>query len=242
MIKRIFILLAFLPLAAAAQDSAEAVVGRYLRLLNIEALPADSMLVVSTTVSFHGSTDTFTMTRRFQTPDMIRVEIRKGDSLMTGLCTNGRNRYREFVHMLGWWVDQTPETFRQDLQAYDFRGPLYRWSERDITLSYEGIKLVKGQRMHVVRTTQPKHFTRHYMFDEMSGLLVLVLEDDEVAGNAPRHPMRGNPIEYKVTHEYLPVGASLIPSQESFMRNGTLTIMESTVHFEPRNELLFNQD
>ena len=236
------LLLVLLPLTAQAQDTAEAIVARYLRLLNIEGLPADSMLVMTTTISFHNSTDTFTMTRRYQAGEMMRVDIYKGDSLMTGLCTNGRDRYREFVHMVGWWVDQSPETFERDMQAYDFRGPLHHWRERGITLAYEGVTTYKGQRMQVVKSVQEKHFNRHYLFEEGSGLLVAVLEDNEVPDKRREFPLRGHPIDYKITHEYLPVGASLLPTQESFMRNEVLTVMESTVHFEPRNVLLFNQD
>lgn len=241
--KRLLSLLLLLPLGLQAQDSAEAVVGRYLQMLNYEALPKDSTLVLETTITFHGSNDTFTMRRWFTPPSMMRLEVWHGDALETGLCTNGSKRYREFIRRMDWWNDVTPEEFQSKMEAYDFRGGLYNWQDRGIQLEYKGVVTAKGDRLQVVRAKQKDYYTRYYMFEEQGGLLVLVQEKDENdATDNDLKALHVKPMEYKVIHEYLPLRESLVVRQESFMRNGVLTVMETKAHFEPRNTLLFNQD
>lgn len=243
--KKTFLILALLlPLAAAAQDSAEAVVQRYLKLLNYEALPADSLLVMETTVSFHGSDDTYTLRRLYAVPNMMRVEVWHGDTLTNGYSTNGGSRHREYSRALGWWNDAEHSIFHKRIDSYDFRGPLYRWRERGIKLTYMGGATTKGERLQVVRAEMADNYTRYYMFEQQSGLLVLMQERDEDTTNTNTvlKALRPRPIDYEVIHEYLPVGESLVPSEMSYMRDGLLTIMRTSARFEPRNDLLFNKD
>jgi hypothetical protein len=237
-----FIILLFPPVAGA-QDTAEAIVGRYLRMLNYQALPKDSTLVVETTISFFGSSDTLRMRRCYAPEGMMRVELWQGDSLTTGYCTNGTTRFRKYMPYMQWWDNVSDSLLERDMLPYDFRGPLYNWREQGITLDYRGQSSFKGQQLQVVRARQKDHYTRLYMFEEQSGLLVVILEEDDLpVDDRPYHRGRISPIQYKVLHEYLPVGESLVPSQESFMRDNKLTVMKSTAHFVPRDPLLFNQD
>ena len=240
--KKLLFILALLPLGLQAQDTAEAVVGRYLRLLNSEALPADSMLVVETTISFHGLTDTMKMRRYYAPKGMLRVEVSKGDTLLTGLCTNGTDRWREFARFTGWWGDITPADFESKMQPYDPRGPLYDWKRHGITLRYNGVTTYEGQRLQVVRAEQMDHYTRLYMFEEASGLLVVALDRNELPEGSFVPIISVKPVDYKIIHEYTPLGMMLLPTQESFLRDGLLTILESTAHLEARQNRLFNQD
>lgn len=235
------LLTALLP-RAAAQDTAEAVVERYLRLLNYEALPQDSMLVLETTITYHGQPDTFAMKRYYQHGGMMRVEVRLHGQLTNGLCTNGGSRHRIMSPSLGWWSDAEHVDFHTRMQGYDFRGPLYGWRATGTQLSYNGTTTLNGETLQVVRAEQKGHYVRYYMFEEQSGLLVVVLEKDELPAGEQKPMFSVKPIDFKSIHEYLPVGESLIPSQESFMRDGQLTIMETKAHFEPRNDMLFNRD
>jgi len=213
-------------------------------MLNYDALPTDSMLVLETTVTFHGSNDTFIMKRWFATPTMMRLEVYHGDTLTTGLCTNGGARHREYSHHNQWWNESDHNTFHRKMDAYDFRGPLYNWQLHGIKLSYMGTAELKGQPLQVVRAQQEQAYTRYYMFEEQSGLMVLMQEkDDDSTFTTPLlQALAVKPIDYKVVHEYSPAGASLIMSEESYMRDGLLTFMHTKAHFEPRNNLLFNQD
>lgn len=246
--KRLALLLALLPLGlwAQEQDSAQIIVGRYLQLLNYTSLPQDSTLVLETTISFHGSNDTFTLRRWFAPPTMMRVEVWRGDKQTDGYCTNGSKRHREYVSRAKWWRDMSHTSFHEKLAAYDFRGSLYDWELYGIKLSYQGTVMAKGQRLQVIRAEQKNNYTRYYFFEEQSGLLVLMQEKDEKPAEDINEQvlkqLHTKPIEYKVVHEYLPIGHCLVPRQESFMRDGVLTIMETTARFVPRDNIIFNQD
>lgn len=246
--KRLVILLVLLPLGLRAQtkDSAELIVERYLKMLNFEALPQDSTLVMESTITFHGSTDTFTMRRWYAPPTMMRVEVWHDDQLSEGYCTNGSSRHREYMRRMKWWDDVDHSVFHQKIDAFDFRGQLYNWQVRGVKLSYRGEVNYKGQQLQVVRAEQADVYTRYYMFEKRSGLLVIVQEKDEREKNdaiqVALAQLKVSPMEYEVIHEYLPAGMSLVPSQVSYMRDDLLTIMQTTLHFEPRNNLLFNQD
>lgn len=226
----------------AAQDSATYVVERYLRMMAAERLPKDSLLVMQTTITFRPKADTVTMRRYYQADGMMRIEVWQSDTLTFGLCTNGTTRYRRYSPVLGWWDDVSPDDFDNDLQPYDFRGPLYHWQQRDIALSWVGHRTLDGHPMQVVRADQDGRFTRLYFFDPNNGLPVLVLESEELMEQKSHRKFIANPIDFKFFHEYQPIGESLVASEESFQRDSVLTIMRTTAHFEPRNNLLFNRD
>lgn len=246
--KRLVWILVFLPwgLWAQEKDSAEVIVDHYLKLLNYESLPQDSTLVLETTITFHGSTDSFSLRRWFAPPTMMRVEVWHGDTLINGYCSNGSGRHREYTKRMGWWNDVPHSDFHKKIDTYEFRGPLYNWQLHNIKLTYQGVVTTKGQQLQVVRAEQKDDYTRFYFFEKQSGLLVLMQEKDEIPAESfsekALKQLRVKPIEYKFIHEYLPIGTSLIPSQESYMRDGLLTIMETRTHFVSRDNLIFNQD
>ncbi|MBR6048758.1 MAG: hypothetical protein IKP83_01185 [Bacteroidales bacterium] len=241
-------LLALLPLAAMAQDhllredTAARIVDRYLQMMGIERLPADSLLVLETTITSPNSTDTFVMRRWFAQPQMQRVEVWHGKKLQTGLCTNGKDRFRRMNHSLGYWVDLPPVRFYEQLMAYDFRGPLYNWRANNAVLTYNGpVTAPGGQRLESVKVEASGMFTRYYMFEE-SGLLSVLFETDEMLDRDDHDVDTTARIEWKCMHEYQQVGTSLLPRLESFLRGQRLTVMETTARLEPLNTLIFNED
>lgn len=236
-------LLALLPLAATAQsDTAATIVDRYEQLLGPERLPQDSMLTMVTTITSPGSQDTFIMKRWYVPPRMMRVEVWYKDTLQTGLCTNGKDRFRTYSPKSGFWNDKPDYLFYEELDGYDFRGPLHNWRAKGMTLTYKGITRAKGDyELQTVTVEGPMMFTRHYMF-EPSGLLAVIIETDEL--DTTEYHNNGEPhTEWKIEHEYMEVGpSSLLPKVESFMRGGILTIMQSEAWLEPKQTLLFNKD
>lgn len=239
----ISLLLALLPLAATAQtDTAAMIVDRYEELLGPERLPQDSMLTMVTTITSPGSQDTFIMKRWYVPPLMMRVEVWYKDKMQTGLCTNGKNRYRIYSPKKGFWEDKLDYRFYEELEGYDFRGPLHNWRAKGMTLSYKGITRAKGDHELLTVTVEgPKMYTRHYMF-EPTGLLAVIIETDEL--DTTEYHSNGEPhTEWKIMHEYMPIGpSSLLPKEESFMRGGVLTIMQTEAWMEPKQTLLFNKD
>lgn len=240
-------LLALLPSLLAAQDhllrpdTAAMLVDRYLRILNADGLPADSTLELVTTVTTSGNTDTFTIRRWYAAPQMHRVEVWHGRQLQTAFCSNGKDRYRLYKPDLGYWVDITPDAFYDRLSGYDFRGPLHGWRAQNAHLTYKGAVNVSGKgTLHSVFAEMPGHYSRYYLF-EPTGLLAVIIETGEM-DTTEFKPFEASRIEWKCMHEYQQVGPSIVPKQESFMRRGQLTVMETTARLVRRETLVFNQD
>lgn len=222
------------------RDTAAHTINTYLRMLNFQALPEDSILYMETSITSPGSTDTLTMRRWFARPQMHRVEVFRGKELLTGLCSNGSDRFREYFPRYQYWETVTPDKFHEDFSGYDFRGPLHNWNNNGYEVIWNGTTEYKGQPLQVVKVISFSGYDRYYMFDPANSLLTLIIEELTVNGDTvPTQPAH---IDWKIIHEYTPIGESLIPTLESFMRGATLTIMATTCRFLPRNNLIFNRD
>ena len=239
--------LTFLPLALGAQnhhfaikDTAVHVVDTYLRMLNFDALPEDSILYLETTITSPGTTDTFLMRRWHARPQMFRIEVWDKDKITFGICSNGKDRYRQYIPKAGYWEDFSPDRFHEEHLGYDFRGPLYNWRNNASELRWKGTADYNGHPLQVVEVLRPDSYDRYYMFDPSNGLLTLILEQSTTYGDSAR--IAPSHIEWKVIHEYQPLGECLIPSLESFLRGTTLTILATKPRFLPRNTLIFNSD
>ena len=218
-------------------DSAAAVVDRYLSLMNVEGYSEDSMLVMTTAVTVYGSNDTLWMRRWFAPPKMHRVELWYHDTLTEGLTSNGDDRYRRYDATKKRWTDIEEREFSTSLTGYDFRGPLYLWRWRGAQLTWGGMADVEGAPLQVVKVSCPGMYDRLYMFEPGSGLLALVVETQNYD---PEHaPAKEAHIDFKSYHEYLPVGTHLVPSVESFMRDGALTILTTTATLEGVDRSIF---
>lgn len=242
--KRIYLLLIALALGGTVHsqtvDTAAWIVDNYLDMMGTSRWPVDSMLVMETTVTTPGTTDTFVIKRWHLPPTMFRVEVWNGKTLQNAYCSNGNDRYRSYRPRYGYWVDIQPGHFQESFGAYDFRGPLFNWRAAGAKLTYTGIAKAMGEYdMMSVKVEAPSLFTRYYLF-EPSGLLSVIVETDELDSNY--NPVPEARIEWKIIHEYMRMGDRLLPKQESFMREGQLTVMETTAWMEKRNTLIFNQD
>lgn len=240
-------MLTALPLWGQAQnhqdvldDSARVVVDRYLQILNIDGLPQDSLLVMETAITFYGQKDTIWMHRWYAAPNMFRVEVWNRGKMETGLISNGKDRFRKYLPAYESWESIKIEDFYDRLQGYDFRGPLYDWRNKGATLAWNGTTTLKGEPLQVVKVNSPKMYERYYMFEPESGLLTLIFETDKLEESET--PRREGHIDWKSIHEYQPLWTGILPSLESFMRGGILTIMSSTTHFEKLDTEIFEHD
>lgn len=234
-------LLALAPaLRGQTADTAVQIVERYLELLGNDRWPADSLLVMKTVITSPQSGDTFVMKRWFMPPQKHRIEVRLNDTLQTAYCGNGSDRFRKYIPSLGYWQDIPSYQFYTELAGYDFRGPLHGWRAQGATLTYEGPATVMGRHgLEAVKVEVPDRYVRHYFF-EPSGLMSMIVETAELDSlYRDRYSVH---IDWKFIHEYQQVGRSLLPKQESFMRQGKLTVMETEAYFEPAKTLIFNQD
>lgn len=231
-----------LPLMSWGQvDTAAArILDRYVEMLNITALPKDSMLVLTTTITTTGHSDTVVMERLFIPPQMYRVEVRDSHGLQTALCSNGQDRYRGYSEATGWG-DMRPWKFYNHLVGFDFHGPLHNWRAKGYIVKYLGKVTVeqKGAQLDAVHVDVDGHYSRTYLFDP-SGLLSLILEDG--SNLDPDSPFQEVHIDWKCEHEYSRIGETLLPSLESFLRGGEVTVLRTEMHFEKPDLKRFNQD
>jgi hypothetical protein len=246
--KLIVALMALMPVAMMAQnhrdllsDSAMHVVDRYVKMLDIDHLPTDSMLVMETAVTTNLNTkDTIWMRRWFAAGERHRIEVWNDQKMDYGLSSNGKDRFRTYRTAYESWESINSEEFNKKLQGYDFRGPLYRWNEKGAQLSWNGTTELKGQPLQVVKVVCPNMYTRYYMFEPESGLLTLIFETDEWEGS--KKEIRRGHIEWKIFHEFQPLTTGMLPSLESFMRDGELTILRTSYHFEAVDPDIFEHD
>ncbi len=240
--KALILMALLLPLGIAAQSDSAAIriVERYLDIMNIKALPTDSMLVVNTQIIYPQSGDTMNMKRLYAPPQMFRIEVYDNKGLLqTGLCGNGGTRGYVFSSKFDTWRTVTSESFFERLSGFDVRGPLYNWQSNNAYLTYRGKTEYKGQYLDAVYYTAPGAFKRTYFFEE-SGMLSLIVEEDSV--DEGFSALRDAHIDWKCIHEYSVVGPAILPSLESFMRENTLTVMRSEMHLEKRDDQQFTQD
>lgn len=247
--KRIIgMMLALVPAALMAQnhqdllsDSARMVVDRYVQMLDIDRLPQDSMLVMETAVTTHlDRKDTIWMRRWYAPGERHRIEVWDGKNLTYGVVSNGKDRFRYYRTAYESWDAINRQELEKKLQGYDFRGPLYRWDEKGAHLSWNGTTMLKGQPLQVIKIDCPNMYTRYYMFEPESGLLTLIFETDELYDGTKE--IRPGHIEWKSYHEFQPLRTGMLPSLESFMRDGVLTIMSTTYRFEAIDNNIFERD
>ena len=225
----------------ASDDSAAMVVDRYLQMLDLESYSTDSMLVMETAVTFYGSTDTLWLRRWFSPPRKFRMEQWHQGELVEGLISNNEDNFLRYDAQQKKWLPADKKEITDRLSGYDFRGPLYLWRWNGTKLTWNGHSELKGAPVQVVKASRPGSYDRFYMFEPGSGLLTLMVESEEYdpAGPAPK---KENHVEWKSCHEYLPVGTHLVPSLESFMRDGRLTILSTTATMEYIRPRIFNRE
>jgi hypothetical protein len=221
-------------------DTSAAVVDRYLQLMNLESYSADSMLVMETAVTTYGSDDTLWLYRWFSPSRKHRIEVWYHGILQNGLISNSEDVFLQYNTAEKKWEEVEEQVFLSLVSGYDFRGPLYLWRWNGSMLSWNGTTDLDGHPMQVVKVSRAGMYDRFYMFDPGSGLLTLIVETEEHSANFV--PMKESHIEWKSIHEYLPVGVHLVPSLESFKRDGKLTILSTTAHMEYIRPRIFNRE
>lgn len=224
----------------SANDTAARVVDRYLMMLNVEGYSEDSMLVMETAVTIYGDSDTLWMRRWFSPPKKHRVELWYDGQLQEGLIGNDEDVFLRYNAEEKRWKEIREREFAGQVSGYDFRGPLYMWRWNETKLTWNGTTEFNGTPLQVVKASRPGMYDRYYMFEQESGLLTLIVETEEY--DASQEPKKESHIDWKSCHEYLPVSNHLVPSQESFMRDGRLTILNTTAHLEPIRPRFFNRE
>lgn len=222
-------------------DTAAEVVGNYVKMLNYDAIRSDSVLFLQSKIfNRNQDGDTLVMLRWFRSPMSHRVEIWHGDTLQLAMYTDGKNHFRRFSIDSTGWQDISPDFYYDFAMAYDFREPLYFWKTNGSTLYYKGVWKYNGHEAHRILVKTPQRYDRYYLFEKESGLLFLIDETDRHDPDIP--VVDGRNTSWRGYHEYQPFDKSLFPSSESYVFDGVLTIISTTVDYIPLNDDFFSKD
>ncbi|MBR1798740.1 MAG: hypothetical protein IJ761_02425 [Bacteroidales bacterium] len=240
----IFFLLMQIPViaqnASAKIDSAVAVIERFQRMMSLEGIASDSILLAQTTIVMTNPADTFVMRRWWATGGRLRIEVMHNDTLQTAYHSDGKTLYRKYYPRMHNWVDIGQTNFIEQTMPYELRGPLHNWQAQNARVDYRGMAEIEGLHFDMVHVELPDNFSRNYFFDITSGLLTLVMELNDVDGVAVADTIEHT--RWKAYHEYMPIGESLLPSQESFLRGNTLHTQFTTYGIIPSSNDIFTDD
>ena len=224
-----------------AADSGSIVVDRHYAIVNVDNIPADSMLYIeSFSVDAHVPTDTVFMRRWFAAANLARVEVTYHGHPVAGMQSDGKTLFRTLDTARRAWEGLPADRYHIDISGYDFRGPLYRWRTDGSELYYQGEWEFEGHRVRRVFVMSPNRYDRNYLFEKESGLLFFVDERDTHSDNMATGD--GEHVRWRAYHEYTPLGTSLYVSQESFMKDNVVTVTYHTYRLLPRSSEPFVSD
>ena len=223
-------------------DSAEMVVSNFYALTGTADLPPDSILFIESRIVNRGATDPVTMLRWFASNHRFRLELRRGDTLLSAIYGDAQSRFRTSSYQQPGWHDCKAENFFDEAMSYDFRGPLFNWQNRGCELKYLGQFDFQGHPVYAVEALCPNAFGRRYLFEKNTGLLVLFTEDSLVFGDKATHGQLVNRVDWHAYHEYQPLGGRIFFSSESYQREHIIVLLTHQMRFIPFRKEFFSLD
>ena len=223
------------------EDSARWVLDRYVRLLNYEAFPQDSMLYIkSLIVEPYTDGDTLVMERWWMAPAFYRTELRRHDTLLTGYFGDGQYVFKSYNAEKRRWESIGMTQYYDETMGYNFHGPLYYWKTDGLETRYEGVWNYNSNQAYRVFVSSPDRYDRYYLFEKESGLLFLIDELDtyreDLRADSTKH------VNWRAYHEYTPLGSSLFPTVESYMQGETMVVIYSQVGCRTPNKDIFKKE
>ncbi len=236
------------PTAAATPDSAaraqgEAIVNRYLTMVDYSPMIDDSVLFVTSFVVDRAyPSDTMILYRWWQRHNRSRVEVWQNGMMDDAMYTDGNRLHRRFVSGNRSWADITQGSYSDRIVSLDIRGALYGWEAKGAEIAYAGEYELEGTKVDQVFVTCPGMFDRHYFFEKESGLLFLVTEDNHIYGDQ-KIDERMTRCDWRGWHEFVPFRGCLLPSSESYQANQNQTvIITHTYSCIAPDDRLFTED
>ncbi|MBQ0016278.1 MAG: hypothetical protein KBT04_04790 [Bacteroidales bacterium] len=223
------------------QDTAEAIVQRFMSIVAYDALPHDSILFIrSHVVSRHAPHDTCVILRWFAWPHDRRIEVWQHDTLVEAYHNRGLTRFRKLDSQTHQWIDASHIHYDDMTIGYDYRGPLYNRHTNGCHMLFDGVYLFNGHPVKKISVSMPESYDREYLFEKESGLLFMVIEKNTSFGQDKMDEDRH--IDWRAYDEYLPVGQSLIVSKECYQHHGTVTFVTHYPELIPLDKLIFEND
>ena len=223
-------------------DSAEYVVQRYLKLLNIDnGFPADSVLYIESYIySTSNPHDTIVMKRWQALPLCERIELWHNDTLQIGYISNTKDFYRYYNTERHEWAPIAPEGYYIQSDGYHFQGSLYYWKTDGSELEYTGIWHFNNHDVYRILVKRVDKYDRYCMFEKESGLLFLI--DEQAKKTNEMIHVKENDLKWRAFHEFVPVGRMLLPSQESYQADNKIVLIFHNYQFLPGDKKYFNKE
>ncbi len=223
-------------------DSAKMVLDYYTDLLNYNIISNDSTLYIeSIIVSPQLPGDTTRMRRWFAMPNYYRVEVWHNDTLQEAYLGDGYLHFRQYDKASEMWRDMKPNDYYDEIESYDFHGPLHNWQSRGVEVEFAGTWQFNNSEVYRLYVKDPTRYYRYYLFEKESGLLFYIDETEEK--DPERRASDSIRVMWRAYNEYIPLGKQLYISTESYMQeNKMLTIIYHQYHYLKRDMAPFYVD
>ena len=220
-------------------------VDRYVQMLNIDHLPQDSLLVMETAITTNlDSKDTIWMRRWYAAGEKHRIEVWIDKKLNFGLTSNGKDRFRNYRSAYETWEAITKENFsNRSCRATTSAGRSTAGARKAPRSPGTAPRTSKGTPCRWSRWYAPRCTTATTCSTPPADCSPSSSRPTARTTAPPRSAPAPRTSSGRASTNTCPVTAPhLLPSLESFMRSGTLTVLSTTMHLEPRNDELFNKD
>lgn len=225
-------------------DTARAaqIIDNYLSMIDYSRLLVDSTLRITTyIIDRDHPTDTMTMYRWYGPNNQIRIEMWQDGKIADGYYSDGGKPYHKFDSQRRVWRDITHESFLDRAIVMDPRGALHNWRSKGAEVRYVGTLAYEGHKVDRIFVACPNLFDRNYLFEQETGLLFMVTEENHIYGDA-KPSVRAQLTDWRAWHEFIPFGTCLLPSVESYQSDGHIVLLYHHYRFEPYRAQLFIED
>ena len=222
---------------------AVAVIERYMKKIDFGQSKSDSVLsVVTYVVDRDYPNDTMTIYRWYKPPYYNRIEIWQSGKMEDGYHSDGLKLFRKFHTGRREWATLTPDSYYQTVLPLDIRGALYNWRSKGAEVFYAGEMTYEGSKLDRVFVCMPEVFDRYYFFEQSTGLLGLVVEENHIFGD--REPAKNAVrIDWHAWHEFVPFNGYYLPREESYqVDNSQIVILSHTYRYIAPDTKIFTED
>lgn len=246
--KNLLAILVLLAIGAQAQEKkddstrAAAIIDRYLDMIDYTRYKTDSVLcVVSYAIDQAHPDDTMTIYHWYKQPGCARFEVWHGGMLTDGIYSDGGEHRRSFNTSAREWMTLTPESARSMIELQDIRGALANWRGKNAEVRYDGEYTFEGHKVDRIYVSCPGYFDRYYCFDQESGLLFWVTEEERLYGDQEINE-NTHRIDIRGWHEFVPLRGSLLPSIESYQAGRQKVVIYHHYSYQALPQTLFTED
>ena len=234
-----------LPLRGISQqdDTTRAIriIDNYIGMMDLERIDTDSAICITTYVIDQSHTEDTMFIYRWYQGDRYRIEIWQGGRVGEGVYSDGEKTHRRFHSGQRQWVSLTRESLYGFRYRLDVRGALLDWRIKGAEPRYDSEVTYNGAKADRLFVQEPGKFDRYYYFEQASGLLFMVTEENHSYGDA-RIVDESRRVDYRGWHEFIPFRGLMMPSIESYQAGGSKVVLYHHYSIQQVSPTLFTED